>query len=55
MKFFSRKSRAVTKWHGRARMIDPKKTKLIFIGNVGARDVPSWVYREFASSRPDES
>ena len=55
MRFFSRKSKAVTKWHERARLIDPKKTKLIFIGNSNLRDVPSWVYREFAPSLSDES
>ena len=53
MKFFSRKSRAVKNWHARAMMIDPKKTKLVFLGNEGIKHVPPWVYKKFTSEKPD--
>ena len=47
MGLFSRKGRAARKWRARARMIDPKKTRLILVGNSDAKHVPSWFYREF--------
>jgi hypothetical protein len=54
VKFFSRKSRAIRNWHNRAMMIDPKKTKLVFLGNEEIKNVPSWVYKEFTKKKPDE-
>ena len=54
VKFFSRKSRAIRNWHARAMMIDPKKTKLVFLGNEEIRNVPSWVYKEFTQRKSDE-
>jgi hypothetical protein len=50
MKFFNKKGGAVRKWHDRAMMIDPKRTKLILIGNGSAKDVPTWVYKRFTAS-----
>jgi len=54
MKLFSRKNRSVKNWHARARMIDPKKTKLILTGNEEFKHVPFWVYKEFAQEQPDK-
>lgn len=54
VKFLSRKSRAVRNWHARAMMIDPKKTKLVFLGNEEIRNVPSWVYKEFTQKKREE-
>jgi len=50
MRLFSRKGKAVKKWHDRAMTIDPKKTKLILVGNGDAKDVPTWVYKRFTTS-----
>jgi hypothetical protein len=47
VKLFSRKSKAVKKWHSRALLIDPKKTKLILLGNDEVKSVPPWVYKKF--------
>ena len=54
VKFFSRKSRAVKNWHARAMMIDPKKTKLVFLGNEDLKHVPPWVYKKFTPQKDDE-
>jgi hypothetical protein len=47
VKFFSRKSKALKKWHNRALLIDPKKTKLILLGTDDGKSVPPWVYKRF--------
>jgi len=54
VKFFKRRSKAPKKWHARALMIDPKKTKLILLGNEGIKSVPLWVYKEFAPQEFEE-
>ena len=54
VKFFSKKSRAVKNWHARAMMIDPKKTKLVFLGNEDLKHVPPWVYKKFTPQKSDE-
>ena len=54
VKFFSRKSRAIRNWHARAMMIDPKKTKLVFLGNEDLKHVPPWVYKKFTQKSDEE-
>ncbi|MCW4008223.1 MAG: hypothetical protein NWF09_06010 [Candidatus Bathyarchaeota archaeon] len=49
MRLFRRKGHAVAKWRERARMIDPKKTRLTIIRTKDAhRRLPSWVYEKYA-------
>jgi hypothetical protein len=48
MRLFRRKGHAVKKWHERAMMIDPKKTKLTIISTDGAKHIPPWVYKKFS-------
>jgi hypothetical protein len=48
MRLFSRKRNAVKKWHERALMIDPRKTKLTFLSGSEARHIPPWAYKKFA-------
>ena len=54
MKFFNRKNRALKNWHARAMMIDPKKTRLILLGNEEIKHVPPWVYKKFNMEKSDE-
>lgn len=54
VRFFSRKSRALKNWHTRAMLIDPKKTKIILLGNEEIKRVPPWVYKKFAAQQSDE-
>ncbi len=47
MKLFGRKRNAVKKWHERALMIDPRKTKLTFLSGSEAKHIPPWVYKKY--------
>lgn len=48
-RLFRRKCSAVAKWRERARMIDPKKTRLTIIRTKDAKQqLPSWVYKKYA-------
>ena len=49
MKLFSRKGQAVKNWHARALTIDPKKTRLTLISTNGAKCIPAWVYKKYAT------
>jgi hypothetical protein len=48
MRLFRRKGQAVKKWHERAMMIDPKKTKLTIRRSKKVKDVPAWAYKKFS-------
>jgi hypothetical protein len=47
MRLFRRKGQAVKKWHERAMMIDPKKTKLTIHRSRKVKSVPAWAYKKF--------
>ncbi len=48
MRLFRKKGQAVRKWHERAMMIDPKKTKLTIVRSKGVKNVPAWAYKKFS-------
>jgi hypothetical protein len=48
MKLFRRKDRAVKKWHARALMIDPNKTRITIVKTKTPKQVPIWVYKKYA-------
>jgi hypothetical protein len=48
MRLFRRKGQAVKKWHERAMMIDPKKTKLTIRRSKKIKNAPAWAYKKFS-------
>jgi len=48
MRLFRRKSSAVKKWHTRALMIDPNKTRITIVKSKKEKTIPLWVYRKYA-------
>lgn len=54
MKLFKRDN-ARKKWHKKAWMVDPNKTKIILIATAGPKrkHVPPWIFRELDTSIQD--
>jgi len=48
MRLFRRKGHAVKKWHERAMMIDPKRTKLTIRRSRKVKNAPAWAYKKFS-------
>jgi hypothetical protein len=48
MKLFRRKQNAVKKWHERALIIDPNKTKITIVKTKKEKHIPIWVYKKYA-------
>ena len=48
MRFFRRKGSAVKKWHARALIIDPNKTRITIVQTKTTKHVPIWVYKKYA-------
>jgi len=56
MRLFRRKGHAVKKWHARALIIDPNKTRITIIKTKKEKQIPLWVYRKYAPEQvPQQS
>jgi hypothetical protein len=54
MNLFKR-DEAIKKWHGKAWMVDPSKTKIVFVAATGRKrkHVPPWIFRKLDTSIQD--
>jgi hypothetical protein len=57
MKLSGAKSKNGKKWHAKALLIDPHKTKIVFAeSSIRQREchVPPWIYRRFLGEQPEQ-
>ena len=57
MKLFGVKSKNWKKWHAKALLIDPRRTKIVLAESSTRqheRHVPPWIYRSFLGELPEQ-